>query len=122
METEAQRAAFHQAHKDDPEIWGELERPPARRGPKKRLTATITVRFTADESALIRRQAEQTGSNYSEVVRRAVRALAKPIVADIGSMVPSGPPTTMGGKPAFAFKNVSSTETTSTGQMRLSVA
>lgn len=121
MESEAERAAFYQAHKDDPDVWGELERP-ARRGPKKRLTATITVRFSPDESDLIRREAERTGSNYSEVVRRAVRALAGPVNAQVGNrteIFTAGPPQRT---QTFEFRTSAFPVTTSTGEMSRSAA
>jgi uncharacterized protein (DUF1778 family) len=41
------------------------------------MTETITVRFTPDESEIIRRAAAaEEGLTFSEVVRRAVRAYA----------------------------------------------
>ena len=84
MESDAERAAFYQAHKHDPEGWAELERP-KRRGREKRLISTITVRFSPEETDLIRREAERTNSTYSEVVRRAVHALGQPWHAEAGT-------------------------------------
>lgn len=74
---EQERAAFYQAHKDDPNIWGEAERrdKPRRR---RRLSATITVRFSPEEADLIRRMAEARDVSYSDIIREAVKAYAEP--------------------------------------------
>src|SRR5437016_2523157 len=42
-------------------------------------------RFSPEETDLIRRVAERTDSTYSEVVRRAVRALGQPWHAEAGT-------------------------------------
>ncbi len=77
MENERERAAFYQAHKDDEDVWEEVEPPKPRKGrPSKGLKATITVRFTEEEADIIRREAQATGATYSEVVRNAIRAKA----------------------------------------------
>ncbi|MPZ13996.1 MAG: hypothetical protein GEU73_06165 [Chloroflexi bacterium] len=72
--TEQEWADFYQAHKDDPEIWSDPVPAPVRpRGrPSQGRGAKITVRFTAEELAHIRSEARETGTSYSEVVRRAV--------------------------------------------------
>ncbi len=96
MESEADRAAFYQAHKDDPEVWDEPERVKRRPGPPKRLSDTITVRFSSEETDLIRREARRTESNYSEVIRQAVRRLEQPWTAEItmrNLFMHFGPPT-----------------------------
>jgi uncharacterized protein (DUF4415 family) len=78
-EAEKERAAFYQEHKDDPEVWEEdvrEEEPKRSRGrPSRGLKATITVRFSEDEAAIIRSRASSAGQTYSEVVRQAVRQL-----------------------------------------------
>src|SRR5688572_9503381 len=77
--SEAEVAAYYQEHKDDPDLWGEPIAPPVKRGrPSQGLRATITVRFTEEEAELIRRAARTSDASYSEVVRRAVRALGIP--------------------------------------------
>jgi len=77
MENERQRAAFYQTHKDDEDMWEDVEPPKRRKGrPTKGLKATITVRFTEEEADTIRREAQATGATYSEVVRNAIRAKA----------------------------------------------
>lgn len=117
MESEAERAAFYQAHKDDPDVWEKIERP-KRRGPKKRLSSTITVRFSQDETDLIRREAERTDSNYSEVVRRAVRALGQPWHADPGTTTNlffAGPPSSA---QEFEFEQEGPPDATRTGTLQ----
>ena len=75
-QTEQELADFYQAHKDDPDIWGDPEPAPRRPGrPSKGLSATITVRFTPEEVALIRKAAQITGApTYSEILRNALKA------------------------------------------------
>ena len=72
---EKERAAFHQAHKDDPAVWGDAEE----RGPprqRKGLGETVTVRLSAEESDLLRRMSEAIGVSYSEVMRKALKTYA----------------------------------------------
>lgn len=72
-------AEFYQAHRDDPDVWGEPEEPPQRkRRPGAGLEATITVRFSAEEAETIRRLAKEAGLTYSEIVRRAVQHYTQP--------------------------------------------
>lgn len=76
--TEQEWADFYQAHKDDPAIWGEPEPAPIRRPrgrPSQGRSAVITVRFTPDEAAIIRREAEASETTYSDVIRHAVHLL-----------------------------------------------
>ncbi len=65
-------AAYYDAHRDDPDEWGDPIEPPVARN-RKNLTATITVRFSAEEAEGIRRKAKAAGITYSEVVRKAVQ-------------------------------------------------
>ena len=77
MDNEQERAAFYQAHKDDEDMWEDVEPPKRRKGrPSKGLKATITVRFTEEEADIIRAEAQATGATYSEVIRNAIRAKA----------------------------------------------
>jgi Family of unknown function (DUF6290) len=72
---EKERAAFHQAHKDDPSVWGDAEeRDPPRQ--RRGLNETISVRLSAEESNLLRRLAEAIGVSYSEIMRKALKAYA----------------------------------------------
>ena len=72
--TEKEWAAYYQAHKDDPDLWGEPVPPPkkARGRPSRNLGARISVRFTPEEMDGIRAKSKEEGLTYSEVVRRAV--------------------------------------------------
>ncbi len=77
MHEEVHDAAYYQQHRNDPDVWGDPEEsgePPRRSG----LTATITVRFSAEEAETIRRMARETGMTYSEIIRKAVDALSRP--------------------------------------------
>jgi hypothetical protein len=71
MNADGDDASFYQHHKEDPELWGEPEESSSM--PPDHLVVSITVRFPADEAALLRRCAREAGLPYSEVVRRAVR-------------------------------------------------
>jgi hypothetical protein len=74
--TEQEWADYYQAHKDDPDLWGDPVPPPKRsRGrPSRNMGARISVRFTPEEMAGIRARSQEEGLYYSEVVRRAVHA------------------------------------------------
>src|SRR5205085_12639200 len=79
-QTEQEWADFYQAHKDDPDIWGDPEPAPLKRPrgrPSQGRSAVITVRFTPEEAAIIRREAEAMEVTYSEVIRRAIQRLAE---------------------------------------------
>lgn len=118
MESEAERAAFYQAHRDDPDVWEQPKRPRRRPGPPKKLSDTITVRFSVEETDLIRREAERTDSNYSEVIRKAVRALAQPAGSQIGtftSLFSAG--TIAPGRPSDLELEGSETLVSSTGSL-----
>lgn len=76
MSRTSEDAAFYEAHRDDSNPWGEPEDPgeaPRRTG----LTATIAVRFSAEEAEAIRRAAREAGLTYSEVVRKAVQTFIR---------------------------------------------
>jgi hypothetical protein len=72
--TEQEWADYYQAHKDDPDLWGEPVPAPknARGRPSRGMGARISVRFTPEEMAGIREGAAASGLTYSEFVRRAV--------------------------------------------------
>ena len=78
--TEQKLADYYQAHKDDPEEWGDAEPAPefVRKRKSRDLNMKITVRFTLAESELIRSEATRLKLPYSEVVRRAVQHLVRP--------------------------------------------
>jgi hypothetical protein len=60
-------ADYYQAHKDDPEQWGDPQ--PVRRSRKRRLAAMISVRFTPEEEDEIRRAAQAKGASVSQFIR-----------------------------------------------------
>src|SRR5829696_2193691 len=60
-------ADYYQAHKDDPEEWGEPK--PSEMPRKRRLAAMISVRFTPEEEAEIRRVAQSKGNSVSQFIR-----------------------------------------------------
>jgi hypothetical protein len=65
-----QRDAEHyQAHKDDPEEWGEPQRSP--KSQRRRLAAMISVRFSPEEEQAVRRAAQQMGRSVSNFIRQA---------------------------------------------------
>lgn len=72
--TEKEWADYYQAHRDDPELWGDPVPPPrkARGRPSRNMGARISVRFTPEEMTGIRAKSLEEGLTYSEVVRRAV--------------------------------------------------
>ena len=80
--TEAEQAAYFQAHKDDEDQWEDLSAPieSKRRRKSRDLSAVITVRFTPEEAELVRHESKRLGLPYSEIVRRAVQHLVRPVV------------------------------------------
>ena len=78
-QTEQEWADYYQAHKDDPEVWGDVVPPPKKpRGrPSQNMGARISVRFTPEEMKSIRAKSQEEGVTYSEVVRRAVHDLCR---------------------------------------------
>jgi hypothetical protein len=74
--TEAERAAYYPAHKDDPDLWGNPVPPPTPRGrPGRHLEYKVSVRFSAEESEILHRHARANEEKLSETIRRAVRGL-----------------------------------------------
>jgi hypothetical protein len=72
---ERERAAFYQAHKDDPAVWSDAEgRDPPRR--RRGMSSTITIRLTSEVSDLLRNMAEAKGVSYSEIMRKALKMYA----------------------------------------------
>jgi hypothetical protein len=78
MSEEKDWAAFYEQYKDNPEeIWGEPEEgPPQTR--RRGLSATITVRFSAEEASGIRKLAKELDVSYSDIVRMAVYRFVHP--------------------------------------------
>ena len=75
MSSEKERAEYYQAHRDDPNEWGDPVEAPVM-PPRTGLGVSITVRFSPPEAEAIRRTAKQEGMTYSEIVRKASGPLA----------------------------------------------
>ena len=73
-DTEADKAAYYEAHKDDAEEWGAPEAAPAR--PRRRLASMISVRLSPSEADKIRQAAETQGMSVSAFLRAAALHLA----------------------------------------------
>jgi hypothetical protein len=85
-------ATYYEEHKDDPDLWGEPVVVATRQ--RDELTATITVHFSVEEAADIRRFAMESGLSYSEVVRQAVQRFTRSrAVAGAASACPPSPAT-----------------------------
>jgi hypothetical protein len=69
MSTESERAAYYEAHKDDPAEWGEPMPTPAK--PRRRLASMISVRLAPDELAVVREGADERGLSVSGFLRMA---------------------------------------------------
>ena len=98
-------AAYYQAHKDDLDLWGEPDHVATRQA--QGLGATITVRFSPEDAANIRRVAKELGLSYSQVVRQAVRYFTQAesaIAAKEGSALldPNSAPTDQAGSKSIA--------------------
>lgn len=77
MKHDGQDAAYYEANKDNPDLWGDPDEPtPTKR--RSGLAASITVRFSEDEAEAIRRLAQETHMTYSEIVRKAVLVFTRP--------------------------------------------
>jgi hypothetical protein len=69
MAMSQQDAEYYQAHKDDPQEWGEPQ--PAPKSRRRRLVAMISVRFTPEEEQAVRQAAQKTGNSVSNFIRQA---------------------------------------------------
>jgi hypothetical protein len=75
---------FYQAHKDDPEVWGEPEGVRGQKPERRRLNAMVSVRLTPDEEDALRAEAEKRGVSLSALVRQTIlRELAPPATVSI---------------------------------------
>jgi Family of unknown function (DUF6290) len=79
MNDEEARAQYYQAHKDDEDEWGEPEQPPKSSKPKRRLASMISVRFSPEETKIVRRAAEAAGESVSQFVRKAALRRGRPL-------------------------------------------
>jgi predicted DNA binding CopG/RHH family protein len=75
---EEELAAYYEQHKDDPDVWEEVEHGPVT--PKEGLGATITVRFSASEASAIRAMAQRRQMTYSQLIRAAMQEMMTPTV------------------------------------------
>jgi uncharacterized protein (DUF1778 family) len=78
MSEERERAAYYEAHKDQPDDWGEPTKSKARR----RLASMISVRLSAGEAAAVRAAAEERGISVSAFLREAALKEAEVTPAD----------------------------------------
>jgi hypothetical protein len=73
---------YYQEHRDDPEVWGELdeapEDAPMAQSRGTGLSITVSVRLAPAEADALRQTARREGKTYSEVVRAAIRRYAQP--------------------------------------------
>lgn len=67
MNDEWERAEYYEAHKDDPDEWGEPE--PAK--PRRRLASMFSVRLAPAELETVRDAAERRGLSVSAFLRMA---------------------------------------------------
>lgn len=90
MDEQKELAKFFHDHRGDPDEWevdeGEPEgNPQPRRAYGVGLTATVTVRFSPEDTEAMRRVAKENGLTYSGLVREAVRAYTKPMVSPLAT-------------------------------------
>lgn len=79
--TEEERAEYYEQHKDDPQVWGEIDEAfqvPTHAKKQGGLSVTLTVRFVPEDAAKLRLLAERLNLSYSDVVREAVRQVVQP--------------------------------------------
>lgn len=90
-EAENVRAAYYQAHRDDPAVWdeptrrevayhhrGEIKEGSAVAVEPKRLDTVYSVRFTPEDAAALREAAERRGVTVSDLLRAAARGYTQP--------------------------------------------
>jgi len=70
-------AVYYQEHKDDPAEWDEVT-PPA--GPKRRLQAMVSIRFTEEEEQQLRAAAEHVEESLSTFIRKAALMRLQPTI------------------------------------------
>lgn len=82
-----EEAAYYEAHRDDPEEWGDpIEAPIV--APKSGLAISVTVRFSPEDAEAIRATARLENKTYSEVVRTAVQRYTQPdAIRPTGGMI-----------------------------------
>jgi len=72
-------ADFYQAHKDDPDVWGQAEGVRGQQPERRRLNAMVSVRLAPDEEDALRTEAERRGVSLSALIRQTMmRELAPP--------------------------------------------
>lgn len=83
-------AEFYQSHKDDPEEWGEAS---PRKPERRRLASMISVRFSPEEEALVRREAEARRTSVSNFIRVAALKDCRTDAFPLSSVWPESPTT-----------------------------
>ncbi len=76
--TERELADSFQSHKEDEDDWEEAPAPAPRRK-RRPLSVNMSIRFTASEAVAIQEEANRLGLSSSELVRRAVQHLVRPV-------------------------------------------
>lgn len=77
-------AEFYQAHKDDPQVWGEAAGDRGQKPESRRLNAMVSIRLTPEEEDVLRSEAEKRGMSLSSLVRQTLlRELAPRATAPI---------------------------------------
>jgi hypothetical protein len=75
MKTEAQKAAYHDAHMDDPEEWDESVE---HVDPKPSGMTVFSLRLPTQEFQFLKRAADQRSTTMSELTRTALRFYLMP--------------------------------------------
>lgn len=80
----AKDAEFYQAHKDDPDVWGDPEGLRGQKPERRRLNAMVSIRLTPEEEDSLRSEADRRGISLSALVREMIlRELAPSAVVSL---------------------------------------
>jgi hypothetical protein len=110
-------ADFYQAHKDDPNVWGEPEGVRGQKPERRRLNAMVSVRFAPEEEDALRAEAERRGVSLSSLVRQTVlRELAPSAIISITDLHGPG---TEAARSLPEMRPAPNVEITSTAEVKL---
>lgn len=65
-------ADFYQAHKDDPDVWGEPEGVRGQKPERRRLNAMVSIRLSPVEEDALRAEAKKRRVSVSALVRESI--------------------------------------------------